>query len=234
MYAPLAVYHSNYMAIPSTLFPLRMAFGGYISRKCHYVSWQFYGVTIDAVWIGNRVYCTLIQTTRNNKLLIHTLCSSLQHVLRFLSLCLHQSLSAGGSQQCPLLPWSRSYRLNTVPQLTYSSPVNCCWPSPVELFLVLGPVGTYYHTRVFILSRLLRVLKWGLSLTRGGVWLLLITPSLLRSGSAVSHLLTHWFLNNLSKLTHCSNCPAYNISAWTPLLRSYLLECPRDGYLAIA
>jgi hypothetical protein len=37
-------------------------------------------------------------------------------------LCLHQSLPGEGSQQCPLLPCSHSYRLATVSQLTqYSS-----------------------------------------------------------------------------------------------------------------
>jgi hypothetical protein len=45
-------------------------------------------------------------------------------VLSLLSLlCLHQSLPGDGSQQCPLFPWSRSYLLATVSQLTHCS--NC-------------------------------------------------------------------------------------------------------------
>jgi hypothetical protein len=48
-------------------------------------------------------------------MLIHTLYSLLQHLLSLLGLpCLHQSLPADGSQQCPLLPRSRSYRAPTV------------------------------------------------------------------------------------------------------------------------
>jgi hypothetical protein len=54
--------------------------------------------------------------------LMHTLCCSLQHVVNLLILlCLHESLPADGSQQCPLLPCSHSYQLATVPQLTHSS-----------------------------------------------------------------------------------------------------------------
>jgi hypothetical protein len=52
--------------------------------------------------------------------LIHTLFSSLLHILSLLSLlCLHQSLPCDGSEQCLLLSCSRSYRLATVPQLTH-------------------------------------------------------------------------------------------------------------------
>jgi hypothetical protein len=38
-----------------------------------------------------------------------------------------------------------------------SSPVNCCWPSPAQSFLVSGPVGTHDH--IFVLSRLLHIFK---------------------------------------------------------------------------
>jgi hypothetical protein len=39
-----------------------------------------------------------------------------------------------------------------------SSPVNCCWSSPAQSFLVSGPVD-----HIFVLSKFfLRVLKWGL------------------------------------------------------------------------
>jgi hypothetical protein len=51
--------------------------------------------------------------------LIHSRCRSLQHVLSLLSLLCHQPLLGGGSQQCPLLPCSRSYRVATVSQLTH-------------------------------------------------------------------------------------------------------------------
>jgi hypothetical protein len=52
--------------------------------------------------------------------LLLSLCSLLQEILSVLSLqCLHQSLPGDGSQQCPLLPCSRSYGLVTVPQLTH-------------------------------------------------------------------------------------------------------------------
>jgi hypothetical protein len=44
-------------------------------------------------------------------------------------------------------------------ELTYS-PVNFCWPSPTQPFLVSGPVVTRDHFSV--LSRLLRVMKWSL------------------------------------------------------------------------
>jgi hypothetical protein len=55
-------------------------------------------------------------------LLIRTFYSSLQRVLSLLSLlCLHQSLPGDESQQCPLLPCSRSYLSVTVPQVTH-----CC------------------------------------------------------------------------------------------------------------
>jgi hypothetical protein len=48
-----------------------------------------------------------------------TIANSLQHVLSVLSLlCLHQSLPGDGSQQCPLLPCSRSYWFATVAQLS--------------------------------------------------------------------------------------------------------------------
>jgi hypothetical protein len=63
----------------------------------------------------------------------HTLCSSLQHVLSLLSLlCFHQLLPGDGSQQCPLLPCSRSYRLVTVPQLIKSQtcPAYNIWHGP--------------------------------------------------------------------------------------------------------
>jgi hypothetical protein len=39
-------------------------------------------------------------------------------------LCLHQSLRGNGSQQCPLLPCSRPYRLATVSQLSLSLSLN--------------------------------------------------------------------------------------------------------------
>jgi hypothetical protein len=41
-------------------------------------------------------------------------------------LCFHQSLPGNGSQQCPLLPSSRPYRLVTVSQLTHYAN---CWLS---------------------------------------------------------------------------------------------------------
>lgn len=47
-----------------------------------------------------------------------------------------------------------------------SSSVNRCWPSAAKLFLVSGPIGTHNH--IFILSRILNVLKRGLLLEQGG------------------------------------------------------------------
>jgi hypothetical protein len=43
------------------------------------------------------------------------------------------------------------------------NPVNCCWPSPAQSFMVSSSVGT--HWSIFVLSRVLC----------GGVWLLLVT-----------------------------------------------------------
>jgi hypothetical protein len=84
-------------------------------------------VTRHGVWIGNCIYWI----TYNSKLQINITVSrtythykSLQHTLNLLgSSCLHKSLSGNGSQQCPLLPCSRPYRLATVSQLTTNS-----WP----------------------------------------------------------------------------------------------------------
>jgi hypothetical protein len=67
------------------------------------------------------------------------------------------------------------------------NPEKSCWSSPAQLFLVSGPVGT--HDQIFVLSRLLRVLKWGplfdYSLTTTGH-----SPSLVGSDSASSYSLT--------------------------------------------
>jgi hypothetical protein len=41
-----------------------------------------------------------------------------------------------------------------------SSPINCCWPSSAQSFLVSVSVEAHGHN--FVISRLLRVLKWGL------------------------------------------------------------------------
>jgi hypothetical protein len=38
--------------------------------------------------------------------------------------------------------------------------VNCCWPSVAEQILVSSPFRSHDH--IFFLSRLYRVLKWGL------------------------------------------------------------------------
>jgi hypothetical protein len=46
-----------------------------------------------------------------------------------------------------------------------SSPTNCCWSSPAQWFLVLDLVGTHDH--ISVLSRPLRVLKWGLFFDEG-------------------------------------------------------------------
>jgi hypothetical protein len=82
-------------------------------------------VTIDGVWFGNFIYWNLTDPWLQIIItlsLIHTVCSSLQHVLSLLSLlCLHQSLPGDGFQECLLLPCSCSYRLATVPQLTHCS-----------------------------------------------------------------------------------------------------------------
>jgi hypothetical protein len=59
-----------------------------------------------------------------------------------------------------------------------------------KLLLVLAStvvLGFGTHDHIFVLSRLLRVLKWGLFSTTGGVWLLLITPRLLGSDCAGCH-----------------------------------------------
>jgi hypothetical protein len=75
-----------------------------------------------------------------------------------------------------------------------SSSLNCCWPSPAQSSLVSCPFGTHGH--IIVLSRLLRVLKWGhyLEERRGltttgyspstGEWLLALTHSLAPALSA--------------------------------------------------
>jgi hypothetical protein len=64
----------------------------------HILCIQTSSLSIEWVWIGNCIYWTLSQLEVTIALsLIHTLCSSLQHVLSLLSLlCLHQSLSGNG------------------------------------------------------------------------------------------------------------------------------------------
>jgi hypothetical protein len=47
------------------------------------------------------------------------------------------------------------------------SPVNCRWSSPAQPFLVSGPVGTHDH--IFVLFRILCVLKWGLIFDKKGL-----------------------------------------------------------------
>jgi hypothetical protein len=81
-----------------------------------------------------------------------------------------------------------------------SSPVNSCWSSPAQSFLVSGPVGTHDH--IFVFSRLLSVLKWGYLLEekRGlttlvtGEWLCWLSHSLSLS------LCEHWLPINLNKV----------------------------------
>jgi hypothetical protein len=95
------------------------------------------------------------------------------------------------------------YLLFTVLHVTYTctiywinsqcNPVNCCWSSPAQSSLVSGPVGTHGHT--FVLSGLLRVLKWASSSTRRRVRLLLVTPPLLMS-DYVCH--SHSFIHSLA------------------------------------
>jgi hypothetical protein len=65
----------------------------------------------------------------------------------------------------PQLPASHSnssQQLNPSGYLTDCNfnPVNCCWPSPAQSFLLSGLVGTYDH--IFVLCIPLRVSKWGL------------------------------------------------------------------------
>jgi hypothetical protein len=65
-------------------------------------------------------------------LLIHTLCNSLQHTLKSpqSAVCVHQ-LSGNSFQQCPLLPWSRSYQLVTVSQLSTFNSTQLHWSSDI-------------------------------------------------------------------------------------------------------
>jgi hypothetical protein len=132
-------------------------------------------VTVDGVWIGNRIFEDLQNISANNYGSLNELhskdhCNYSTHNVALL--CLLQSLADDGSQQCPLLLCSRSYQLATVSQLTHysscrlstdrlqSSTVNCCWSSPAQSFLASGLVGIHDH--IFVPSRLLCVLKWGL------------------------------------------------------------------------
>jgi hypothetical protein len=73
-------------------------------------------VTIAGILIGIWIYCTL--TTNNYRAIAnsYTLQFSTSRLLSLL--CLHQSLPGYGSQQCPRVPSSRSYRLATAPQLS--------------------------------------------------------------------------------------------------------------------
>jgi hypothetical protein len=89
---------------------------------------KFLRVTIYEFWIGNRIYWTLTERTYKYGLCSHCSthftnhCNHSTHKV-FLVCCLNQSLPGDGSQQCPLLPCSRSYWLETVSQITHSS--NC-------------------------------------------------------------------------------------------------------------
>jgi hypothetical protein len=79
----------------------------------------------------------------------HTLTAVLgRYSLQLLALGLGWFPAANLQIQLSILDWLKS------------SPVNCCWPSPAQSFLVSGPIGT--HDRIFVLSRLTRVLKWDL------------------------------------------------------------------------
>jgi hypothetical protein len=104
-----------------------------------------------------------------------------------------------------------------------SSPVNCCWLYPTQWFLDSGPVGTSDH--IFVPSRLLLLLKWGLFLEESEVWLLLVTPHLLWSYSAGVHT-EIW-----KKMYSLGADPTE-----TPLPRTLIMLCAclfgrsRDGY----
>jgi hypothetical protein len=93
---------------------------------------------------------------------------SLQHVLSLFSmLCLHQSLPGDGSQQCPLLPCSYSYRLANVSELTYcfNCPAYNIWerivrntplPKVTPLLHITQPLpsnGYFSGSTVFALSK---------------------------------------------------------------------------------
>jgi hypothetical protein len=96
-----------------------------------------------------------------------------------------------------LLAMRKWRRKNNWKQLVESSTVNFSFPSPAQLFFVSGPVWTYDH--IFVLSRLRRVLKWGLLfhesryLTTTGhspftwEWLCWLSPLLSQTHSSLAH-----------------------------------------------
>jgi hypothetical protein len=71
--------------------------------------------------------------------------------------------------------------------------LNCFWPSPLHQILVSGRIGI--HELIFVLSETFTCSRNGaFSSTRGGVWLLLVTPPLQWGGGDDSsgHSLTNW------------------------------------------
>jgi hypothetical protein len=138
--------------------------------------------------------------------LIHTHCSLFQHVLILaILLCLHQSLPGDGSQQCPLFPCSRSYRLANVPQtirIKVKVIVKIMLRPTVSRPVYLGikhPSGAYDH--IFINVRYLLICWCGaLSLTRERVCrlqLLLVLTSAVIIGSESRRTFDHIWLSQI-------------------------------------
>jgi hypothetical protein len=141
--------------------------------KCHV--W----ITRHWVWISNWICWTLVTTSNysaltNSRNPLLTTAHTVFHVFR--SRCM-----VTNPKHCTIL-------LTSLPDGDcQSSPLNCSCTSPALSFLVLGPVGTIWP--FFVLSWLLRVLKWGLLFDEKRSLLLALT--LARSLSLSMTNLTH-------------------------------------------
>jgi hypothetical protein len=112
-----------------------------------------------------------------------------------------------------------------------SSPVNCWWPSSAQSFLFASPFGTRAH--IFVLSRLLRVLKWGGShLRRGEEFNYYWSLPLYCGVTAVCHCHSLISLNGFSpnRGMHVVNY-VYLQFWWTETLSSLLLTRLKTGIL---
>jgi hypothetical protein len=110
------------------------------------------------------------------------------------------------------LPAGYHLTTNSLAFSIQSSPVNCYLPSPTQSFLNSVPVGT--HDRIFIFSRLLRVLNWGLFVDkRRGLTTTGHSPSAGATRVGTHSPTLHPLCRALCRLNCCLFSPAPSFSA---------------------